>query len=168
MSRTKLTDNFYLDEFERSETSARLGIDNYVLFPRPGNNVMRLCDEVLQPLRNDIGPLHITSGYRSPKLNKKIRGSKRSAHMDGRAADIFAPGKTARELALLIQKHPVMENVDQLILEFDRWVHISIAEPGVTPRRQVLTAKRVKKLLRSKVQYSQGISLRNSLGVRHS
>lgn len=56
-----------------------------------------------QQLDNDK-PLHIISGYRSPKTNNQLRKSggggvaKRSLHMDGRAIDIRLPGCNLKHL----------------------------------------------------------------------
>ena len=49
----KITKNFNLEEFEKSDTAKRLGIDNSVpkeLLP----NIKALCEKVLEPLRAEI------------------------------------------------------------------------------------------------------------------
>ena len=62
----RLTKNFTLEEFERSDTAKRLGIDNHV--PQFAVERLRtLCEKVLQPVRDHFGvPIIITSGYRCP------------------------------------------------------------------------------------------------------
>ena len=83
----KLSANFWLDEFEKSQTATRHGIDNTV----PSglvNDIKDLCVNVLQPIRDEFGPVTITSGYRSPDLNAKLGGSSRSQHCAGQAADL--------------------------------------------------------------------------------
>lgn len=152
--RVKLSQNFYLDEFTRSQTAARFGIDNSAP-PAPSIRLMRLCRNLLQPLRNEIGPIHISSGYRSPALNKKIGGSKNSQHPLGLAADITATGKTPHQLAACIHARG---GYDQLILEFGEWVHVSIPEKGGIARGEILTAVKVPRPFRKpKTVYVPGL-----------
>lgn len=80
----KLTKNFSLEEL--CETST--GIPN-VPFSFAIENLRKLCENILQPLRDAIGEsIHINSGYRNPLVNKAVKGSNTSAHMRGTAADI--------------------------------------------------------------------------------
>lgn len=83
-----ITYNFTLEEFEKSETAEKKGIDNTMpaLYFR---NVERLCNMVLEPIRKHLGcPIFITSGYRCSALNDAINGARNSQHMTGQAADI--------------------------------------------------------------------------------
>lgn len=50
--------------------------------------IVALCAAVLDPLRDQLGAIRITSGYRTRALNTAIGGAKHSEHMSGRAADI--------------------------------------------------------------------------------
>lgn len=148
MSRTQLSDNFYLDEFTRSQTAARRGIDMAVEpFGVVYFNLRRLCRRVLQPLRDALGPVHITSGYRPPKLNRLIGGSATSQHQYGQAADIVATGHTPLEVATWLREH--VTGYDQLIHEFGEWVHVSVPSAALpTPARmERLTAIKVPRLL---------------------
>jgi hypothetical protein len=61
--------------------------------------------------------------------------------MYGRAADFTIPGETPRATCERIVALGLP--FDQVIQEFDRWVHVAIAPAGGAPRRQVLTARRV-------------------------
>lgn len=136
---TKLTTHFTLDEFLRSDYAVRNSIDN----TPPGSahlNLARLA-ETLERIRTAVGnrTIQITSGYRSPVLNQRIRGSVTSAHMDGRAADIVVRGLSALQVARAIQSSGV--TLDQLILEFGEWVHVGIARVGEPSRGDVLTAR---------------------------
>jgi hypothetical protein len=136
----KLTSNFTLDELLVSQTAARLGLDNTPP-PEVVDELARLCQLVLQPLRDAAQrPVVISSGYRANKVNKAVGGARLSAHLYGRAADLIIPGETPRATCERI----VALNLpyDQVILEFDAWVHVAIAAPGVEPRRQQLTARR--------------------------
>ncbi len=125
----KLSENFSLEEFTKSQTATRLGIDN-----NPDMtailNLTALCKNVLQPIRNNFGiPFTPNSGYRSPELNTKIGGSKTSQHCKGQAVDIEVPTMSNLELANWCS---AMLDFDQIILEFYKegepssgWVHIS-------------------------------------------
>lgn len=134
-----VTRNFSWDELVGSQIAARRGINNE---PRDTETIMslyRLAD-TLQYLRDQLQtPIVITSAYRSPEVNAIVGGADISHHMRGLAADIIAPGVGAPlELARRIVAIPGWD-WDQVILEFRRWVHISI---GPEFRRQVLTIDR--------------------------
>ena len=89
----QLSPHFTLGEFTKSITAERLGIDN-----KPGYEqvlaMRRLCQEVLEPLRQHYGkPIRITSGFRCEALNKAVGGVGRSQHMLGEAADLSVPNE---------------------------------------------------------------------------
>src|SRR5690606_6364327 len=87
----QLTKHFALAEFTRSDTARRLGIDNSPT-PEHLENLRKLA-QTLEQLRAVLGhPIHITSGYRSPALNKAVGGSATSSHSEGLAADFHCPG----------------------------------------------------------------------------
>jgi uncharacterized protein YcbK (DUF882 family) len=48
----------------------------------------------------------ITSGYRSPAYNRKVRGAERSQHMYCAAADVQIPGVSKWEIAKLVRSMP--------------------------------------------------------------
>ena len=125
----QITKNFSLDEFVRSETATKYNIDNT---PTQNviNNIVSLCG-VLQKIRDRYGkPMHINSGYRCPKLNSKVGGSKTSQHMNGSAADISVGStKENKELFDLIVKMANDKEIQfrQLIDEYGyKWVHLGI------------------------------------------
>jgi zinc D-Ala-D-Ala carboxypeptidase len=124
----QLSPNFTLAELTKSQTAARMGLDNT---PEPGHifNLQQLCEEVLQPARDYFGPIIVTSGYRSEALNAAIGGAPGSEHSKGCAADIEAVNASNLELAAWIAKHL---SFNQLILEgysptnpSAGWVHVS-------------------------------------------
>lgn len=134
----QLSKNFELSEFTYSPTALSRDINNKPS-PEVVGDLMRLCDHVLQPLRDELKtPIYITSGYRSPKLNQAVGGVENSAHVQGLAADIQVKGTSVEELFNTIASSELP--YDQVIQEFDRWVHVAIAEYGKTPRRQALRA----------------------------
>ena len=131
-------------EATKSETAKRLDIKNTPTEEHL-ENMMLVAEKVFEPLREYAGhPIGVNSFYRSPELNKAIRGSSRSSHMIGAAIDLNSLGdKSNKELFDFI-----MENLtfDQLIWEFGSdknpaWIHISyIGEKD--NRNEVLKAKR--------------------------
>ncbi len=130
-----LSPHFSLAELVSSQVATRKGIDNA---PAPAivANLTRLA-ALLEQVRALVGaPIAISSGYRSPALNKAVGGAANSAHVLGLAADISTAKLTPKALALLIRQSDIA--FDQLIYE-GTWVHIGLST-GVL-RRQVLTAK---------------------------
>lgn len=118
---------FSMGEMMRSQTADARGINNKCNIEQAGN-IQRLIAEVLDPLREAYGkPICVTSGFRSPELNKAVGGSKTSDHMTGCAADIVGTPNTKAEnkrLFELVQRMGL--SYDQLIDEKGfRWVHVS-------------------------------------------
>ncbi|MDH1573295.1 MULTISPECIES: D-Ala-D-Ala carboxypeptidase family metallohydrolase [Pseudomonas] len=132
-----ITPNFTLEEMIVSQVASREGLDN-TPSQQVISNLHLLCD-ALEQVRALFGlPVIISSGYRSPALNKRIGGSPRSQHLRGLAADFEIFGISNREVVRQVSASAV--SFDQIILEFDSWVHLSVT-PGV-PRREVLTIRR--------------------------
>lgn len=152
----KLSENFTLREFTKSQTASRRGIDN-TPSDEHLDNALALFENVVQPVRDYFGPTIITSGYRSPELNQAIGGSPTSQHSVGQAADLEVLGVSTAAVCEWIA-----ENVefDQLILEFytpgqtnSGWVHVSYVKDGVN-RKETLTATKVN----GRTQYSYGLN----------
>lgn len=130
----RLSDHFTLAELTASQTAARKKIDN----SPPPAVIERLrdtarCMEEVRALLGNL-PISVSSGYRSPRLNRAIGGAKNSAHMTGYAVDFNCYGfgdPLAVCRAIAASDIPF----DQLIEE-GIWVHLSFAPPL---RRQVLT-----------------------------
>jgi zinc D-Ala-D-Ala carboxypeptidase len=127
---TKLTEHFTLEEFTDSQTAARQGIANVPpAASQERKNLLRTA-ETMEKVRSLLGdkPILISSGYRGPQVNAAVGGSKSSAHMSGLAVDFSCPGfGTPR--AICKKLHPQMKalGVDQLIHEFDSWVHLGLS-----------------------------------------
>jgi len=86
-----ITKNFKWSELLKSQTAVRLGLEGeqYVISIEVYNNLKRLFEEFMQPLRDRLGfPIPLSSVYRSMSLNKKIKGSITSQHCKGQASDI--------------------------------------------------------------------------------
>lgn len=105
-----LSKNLSLVEVMKSATAIKHGIAN-----EPSSqhltNLKAVATNIFQPCRDYFGkPLAVTSGYRSPKLNELIGGSKRSQHSKGEALDLDAQvygGFTNAELF-----HYIKDNLD--------------------------------------------------------
>ena len=135
----KLSKNFSRAEIEHSNTAKRLGISNE-MSEKHLENMQRLIDNLIQPMRDAIGPIRISSGYRSPKLNKAIGGSSRSQHSKGEALDLqfWEKGKMNNKVIYDWVLESGVE-FDQMINEFDySWIHISLKSKE--NRSQVLEA----------------------------
>lgn len=79
-------------------------------------------------------PMVISSGYRSPEYNRRIGGSKESAHMEGKAADILVSGANAIHLVhLALQAGMTGLGVSQKGPHQSRFLHLDLAGP--TPNR---------------------------------
>jgi len=132
-----LSENFTLQEMTESDAAARLAIDNTPSVTQI-SNLQKLCVNTLEPIRSMTGgkSILISSGFRSSKLNKAIGGSETSDHCNGRAADFRVAGMTVTEVVESIAQSNIQ--FDQLIHEFDRWVHVSFRETD--NRREVLRA----------------------------
>ena len=131
-----LSKYFSLEEMTRSDVATRKNIDN-----QPDADVLEnlkmLCSR-LDRLRDVLSvPIHVSSGYRSPKVNAGIGGSKNSAHMSGLAVDFTAPAYApVSDTFALVRTHMIGYDFDQLIIEYDRWIHLGYSEGK--GRQQVL------------------------------
>lgn len=133
-----LTPHFTLAELTASDYAIRNGLDNHPTDPAVLDNLHTLAD-LLEQVRHRIGrPIHVTSAYRSEKINQAIGGARSSAHLKGLAADIVVPGISAREVSLAIANDPAID-FDQVIFE-GTWTHVSAPPTGAHARRQILTA----------------------------
>ena len=137
----RLSKNFTLQEFTKSQIAERKGIDNI-----PGEihleRAKELFENIVQKVRDNFGVTIINSGYRSGDLNYAIGGSNTSQHCKGEAVDIECPGTPNYDVAKWIEDNL---DFDQLILEFytpgipdSGWVHVSYKTDD--NRKSVLTA----------------------------
>ncbi len=112
--------------------------------PTSKNNIERLIIEVLDPIRERLGsPITVTSGYRSPAVNRAVGGSLSSQHLTGSAADLKC--KNNKKLFEVI-KNLVEEGkieIGQCINEYGySWIHVSL--PDNRHQNQFLEAKKIK------------------------
>lgn len=107
----KLGKNFIVKEFACSDGSPVVFIDEKLW-------------KTLDALREKIGkPIIITSGYRTPSLNKKVGGAAYSYHMRGMAADIKVSGVTPKEVA---EKLNEIVPDECGIIVYKSWVHFDV------------------------------------------
>ena len=139
----KLSKHLSLAEVTRSESAKRNGISNEPTVEHL-ENFKKLAEKVFEPIREHFKvPIHISSGYRSLALNKKIGGSLTSQHCSGEAIDIDMDG-TAITNAQVFNYIKDNLDFDQLIWEFGTasnpdWVHVSYESTG-KQRKQILKA----------------------------
>ncbi len=136
----KLSKNFWLSEFTRSDTAIRLDIDNWPDDQQVVDNLTKVVYNIVQPVRDHFGKsFSPNSGYRCLTLNRALKSKDTSQHVTGQAVDIEVPGISNYDLAVWIKDNC---EFDQLLLEFyypgkptSGWVHISFVEN----RKQILT-----------------------------
>jgi len=132
----KLSEHFTLEELVYSDIAKKHSLDN-----NPDkltiSNLTRLA-ELLENVRTLFNqPIRINSAYRSITVNSLLGSKPTSQHCLGCAADIRIDGLTPDQIVKKIIKSDIQ--YDQLIREFDSWVHISIPNgEGYVARKQAL------------------------------
>ena len=129
-------------EATQSPTATRLKIDNTPSAEVLANMrlVARMCFE---PLREWYGkPITINSFYRSPALNRAVRGARNSDHIKGFAIDLDTPSNA--ENKKLFEWCKANLKFSQLIWEYGNsqgpdWVHISYNTKDL--KQQILHVK---------------------------
>ena len=88
-------------------------------------------------------PIIISSGYRSPEVNRKVGGSATSNHLTGCAVDIRVAGieQALRYAVILIDyADETRQDYDELLIERNRsgryWVHFAVRPPKSQNRRK--------------------------------
>ena len=109
-------------------------------------NLKNLCENWLEGLREDFNliyegvgghhgdePIIITSGYRSPEVNKAVGGSPTSNHLTGCAVDIRCVGieQAIRYAAILLDiADGTKRDFDELLIERNKqgryWIHFAV------------------------------------------
>lgn len=127
----KLSNNFKLEELIESSTAIHYKINNYPS-PTEIDNLRKLCETILQPIRDKFGKaIYVTSGYRNPILNRKVKGSPSSQHIKGEAADITSIDNRMLWDMIVEMINNKEITVGQLIWECGDeespdWIHISL------------------------------------------
>ena len=145
--------NFTLAEMVHSGTAERLGISNN---PDAMTRV-RLTETIrlLECIRaeweeycnqHSLGTpaIRVSSGYRSPELNKAVGGVKNSSHIEGYAADLQPVNGNQDEFERFFATDfsKMGYAFDQIIIEkskTSRWVHVGYKRADGKQRRQCFT-----------------------------
>jgi len=129
----KISSNFNMNEFVVTST----GLEN---IPEEEQQawIVALVREIMQPLRDKIGGIIITSGYRSPDVNTRIGGSPTSQHMLGQACDFYPVNMTRKEAYLFLfnSTYPIRQCILYPTNE-GNFIHVSI-DPQRPAKRQFL------------------------------
>ena len=128
MENTRLSNHFTLEEFINSKKYP----DNKPTLQVVANLTYG-CLMLLEPARQEVGPIIINSGFRNPRVNTLVGGVKSSQHLLGQAADIRP--KDPKQFQHLVSFLKTCEFTDQL-LTGPGWLHISWKPFGV-PRHYV-------------------------------
>ncbi len=143
----KLSKNLSVNEVVKSNTATRKGIDNH-----PTQEHLEaledIAENIFQPIRDALGVIFVSSGYRSKALNKAVGGSTKSQHSKGEALDLNNSHRNKAASNTEIFNY-IKDNLDfdQLIWEFGNdekpdWVHVSYTTRRPN-RKQILRAKKV-------------------------
>lgn len=123
--------NFKISEFIHSDTAIQHNINNM-----PDINsldyMLELIYNVMQPIREHFkSPVIINSGYRCAQVNKLVGGAvdkygrPTSQHCKGQACDFIVKGYSVKQVIDWCKNNL---EYDQLINEYDKWVHISFVK----------------------------------------
>lgn len=124
----KQVNYFTIKELCYSSTAEKYNIDN-----TPDEEITKNLKELiafLNPLREKWGSeIHVNSGYRNPKTNKKVGGTSTSSHCTGFAVDIRPKKGTVKELYEFMVKYLENKDYDECFIEKNRsatWVHFAL------------------------------------------
>lgn len=116
----QLSKNFLLSEFVRSASAKRNNIhQQFTIEINVLTNLVYLTSFLLQPLRDFVGPINITSGYRCKEVNAIVGGANLSQHLYGQAVD-FVCKDFLKAISFIKNK-----TFDQLII-YDSFIHVSL------------------------------------------
>lgn len=147
--------HFTFSELTRSATAQSRHIDNQP-DPTSAARLEEFVTALLDPLREEwericlcqgLGTpaLNVTSGYRSPQLNRAVGGSPTSAHCLGLAVDLVPANGELSRFKSFCRTWLADRDFDQLISENEdsegspRWIHLGFRNRAGEQRRQMLS-----------------------------
>ncbi|EMN90471.1 D-Ala-D-Ala carboxypeptidase family metallohydrolase [Leptospira weilii] len=133
-----LSKNFTIKQLTVTQTGLENNPDEKSI-----ESLKRLCETILEPLYESVGlPISVSSGYRSPTINRKIKGSPTSQHTKGQAADFGIKGMSKSDICkkILELDLPFHQLINEGTVSGATWVHVSIAPEGVKPKKEFLNA----------------------------
>lgn len=120
--------NFSISELIKSDKAKQKNIKNTPSISQV-DNMLKLIFYCLQPIRDKFGAIKITSGYRCEELNKLVKGSATSNHLQGNAADIIPLNATFRQVYDFIINNL---DYDECFIEKNsngtKWLHIAFVK----------------------------------------
>ncbi len=126
--------NFKISELIHSDIAIKNNINNMPDI-NSLDNMLNLIFYCLQPIRNKINkPIIISSGFRNSEVNFLVKGKTNSQHLKGQAVDFIIKGMKIEDIIAFVKKSNI--EYDQLINEYDKWVHISYVKGK--NRKQIL------------------------------
>ena len=124
-----LSEHFTLGEVTKSRHTEVYNIPSHVAI----ENLKRVCAWLEELIVRAKTPIVINSGYRSPQLNKKLRGSPTSNHLTGCAVDIRVAGiEQAMRYAVILMDYAdeTKQDYDEIIIEKNShgviWLHFAV------------------------------------------
>lgn len=113
--------NFQYWEFVSSINAVRAGIAN-IPTESEWKNIEAYAKDILQPLRNIVGRIDISSGFRNEEVNNLAKSTNRSFHRLGMACDLEPLDVPLMKLL----EEAMKMNVTEVIAEFfpHGWVHV--------------------------------------------
>lgn len=104
-------------------TSTKTGLYNIPVDDSHLANLASLWN-FLNYIRDEFGhPIYINSAFRSPMVNEQVGGSKRSLHMQGRAADIRCAPEYMSDLWFILASEK--DNLSELI-DYKTFFHVAL------------------------------------------
>jgi zinc D-Ala-D-Ala carboxypeptidase len=137
----RLSEHFTLEEMTRSQMAKRHGIDNTPNDIQLEN--LKTLAKGMESVRSKLDslPIIVSSGFRCEDLNDLLGSKRTSQHIRGLACDFTCDRYAYVGRVFEVLAESSIE-YDQLILEYDSWIHISFPPEGETPRRQTLVINR--------------------------